>query len=165
MPRFSAARGEPMAAIVPSTRISPSSARCAPARIFMSVDLPAPFSPTSTSTSPRYNVSETPESARTPGNDFPMLRISSRGPSTALAALAPLRMTELLLGVLFRERADVDLDERGRRFAGEIVVNDVDRSRADLVGELDRVADHSTGGNRGARFRRRVVSHDCNLSG
>ena len=38
----------------------------------MSVDLPAPFSPSKASRRPRRTRSETPSSARTPGNDFVM---------------------------------------------------------------------------------------------
>ena len=63
----------------PSMTISPSSAAARPARIFISVDFPAPFSPTSTSTSPARASSETSSSARTPGKLFPMPRISSSG--------------------------------------------------------------------------------------
>ena len=47
----------------------------APLRIFMSVDLPAPFSPSSTCTSPACNSSATSSSATTPGNCLQMPRI------------------------------------------------------------------------------------------
>src|SRR5205807_3766423 len=48
----------------------------------MSVDLPAPFSPTRAWTSPALKSNETTLSARTPANDFEMsdsLRIVSKG--------------------------------------------------------------------------------------
>src|SRR5262245_23773288 len=41
-----------------------------PARIFISVDFPAPFSPINATTSPRLASSETASKAFTPGNDF-----------------------------------------------------------------------------------------------
>ena len=47
MPRRAASAGPCIATGAPSMRISPASARWMPARIFISVDLPAPFSPTS----------------------------------------------------------------------------------------------------------------------
>ena len=50
--------------------ISPPSGGCAPARIFIRVLLPAPFSPTSAWTSPGHIVRSTPLSARTPGKLF-----------------------------------------------------------------------------------------------
>ena len=45
----------------------------------ISVDLPAPFSPSSAWTSPARTSNETPESARTPGNVFSISRTSSSG--------------------------------------------------------------------------------------
>src|SRR5689334_16869131 len=41
-----------------------------PAKIFISVDLPAPFSPISAWTSPGISSKRAPDSARTPGNDL-----------------------------------------------------------------------------------------------
>src|SRR3954451_5484773 len=69
-PRFSAVRGESIVTVLPSIAISPVSARSAPARIFTSVDLPAPFSPTSACTSPACRSSETSSSAWIAPNDF-----------------------------------------------------------------------------------------------
>src|SRR5262249_9735594 len=40
-----------------------------PPTIFINVDLPAPFSPSSAQTSPARSVKSTPSSARTPGKD------------------------------------------------------------------------------------------------
>ena len=48
----------------------PRSGASAPVMILISVDLPAPFSPTSAWTSPAASSNETPLSARTPANDF-----------------------------------------------------------------------------------------------
>ena len=63
----------------PSIRTSPESGRCTPARIFISVLLPAPFSPITASTSPRATVRLTPFNARTPGKDLVSWRTSSSG--------------------------------------------------------------------------------------
>src|SRR3569833_2327124 len=50
-----------------------------PESTFISVDLPAPFSPTSACTSPGSRLKLTPSSARTPGNVLTMFRISRSG--------------------------------------------------------------------------------------
>ena len=63
----------------PRNRISPASGVTAPVKILISVDLPAPFSPTNACTSPAAKVSETPRSARTPPKDFSMPFASSAG--------------------------------------------------------------------------------------
>src|SRR5215471_18555340 len=49
----------------------------------ISVDLPAPFCPSSTCTVPASTVSETSSSARTPGNVLEIPRMSSRGATPA----------------------------------------------------------------------------------
>src|SRR5271156_3001808 len=56
--------------------MDPESGRYAPARIFMSVLLPAPFSPMSARTSPDSTPSETPSSALVAPNDLVTSRIS-----------------------------------------------------------------------------------------
>jgi hypothetical protein len=56
----------------PSIRMRPASGRRIPARIFISVDLPAPFSPQIACTSPPWQSKLTSSSARTPGNPFDM---------------------------------------------------------------------------------------------
>src|SRR5579862_2510730 len=155
MPSSSAACGVSIVTRAPSIRISPSSARCAPARIFISVDFPAPFSPTSTSTSPAFKVSETSESARTPGKLFPMPRISRSGAKELLR----------FFRVGLRERSDADLDQIRLFRSGEVAVDRVDRRGADSVGKLYRVAVHVARGDGRARFGRGIVSDDRNLSG
>src|ERR1700738_943604 len=96
----------------------PESAGCAPARIFISVDLPAPFSPTSAWTSPARTSNVTPSSARTPGHVLTMSRRVSTGAGCAAAAV-----TALLAGVGLGEGADRDGDLRRRRLAVEVVVD------------------------------------------
>src|SRR5918994_3578769 len=65
--------------VSPLIRISPSLGRYAPQRIFISVDLPAPFSPTIACTSPAAQDRSTPSSTRTPRNSLPIPCISIRG--------------------------------------------------------------------------------------
>src|SRR5262245_60989033 len=79
MPSSCAARGLPISTVLPSISIVPASFDTAPLRIFMSVDLPAPFSPSSTCTSPRCTARSTPSSATTPGNRLQMPRITNAG--------------------------------------------------------------------------------------
>ena len=62
----------------PSIRIVPSSGRCSPYSVFISVDLPAPFSPTIAWISPRRTVSSMSRLATTPGNRLVMPRSSHR---------------------------------------------------------------------------------------
>src|ERR1700691_5423762 len=59
----------------------PSVGRCTPARIWISVDLPAPFSPNRTWTSPGLSSKSTRSSASTPGNcmDRPLARKTGVG--------------------------------------------------------------------------------------
>src|SRR5215472_5231575 len=70
IPASSASRGEAKATGTPESRISPSSGRYRPVRMFESVDLPAPFSPRSAWTSPSAASKSTWSLATTPGNRF-----------------------------------------------------------------------------------------------
>src|SRR3954454_432965 len=63
----------------PSTATTPSSHTSAPVAILISVDLPAPFSPTSAWTVPGRTASDTPRRARTPGNDLTIESSASAG--------------------------------------------------------------------------------------
>src|SRR5260221_3403452 len=64
--------------------MTPAVGRCTPARVWMSVDLPAPFSPNSTWTSPMRRSKSTASSATTPGKC--LLRPSARNNSSYWAA-------------------------------------------------------------------------------
>src|SRR4051794_20816695 len=57
-----------------------------PAMIFISVDLPAPFSPISACTVPGRNLKDTLSSARTPGNSLRAFSTSRRNAYTGGAA-------------------------------------------------------------------------------
>src|SRR5579875_2561130 len=134
MPSRSASRGPPIVTSSPSISIVPESAGCAPARIFMSVDLPAPFSPTS---------------ACTPGNVLTIPRMRSSGACIVLVCVS------------LRELSDGDVDLLGRRLAGEVIVDRVDRQFSDLIGMLNRIAVHLAVLDGGARFGRCIVAdHD-----
>jgi hypothetical protein len=61
----------------PSSRIVPSSGRCMPYRVFIRVDLPAPFSPTIACTSPRRTFSSMSRLATTPGKRLVIPRSST----------------------------------------------------------------------------------------
>ncbi len=77
MPIASPASGSGISTTSPSHRISPSSGRWTPARVLMSVDLPAPFCPRMQWTSPARTSRSTPRSARTPAKAFVTPRTSS----------------------------------------------------------------------------------------
>src|SRR5579872_519590 len=66
MPASRAFDGELNATFLPAISIEPSSYACTPLRILMSVDFPAPFSPSSACTSPGNTSRLTPRKARTP---------------------------------------------------------------------------------------------------
>src|SRR6266540_5428740 len=70
----------------PSTLVSPSSGRCIPYKIFISVDLPAPFSPTIAWIVPLRTVRLTSELATTPGNRLVIPLSSTAGGSLVIAA-------------------------------------------------------------------------------
>ncbi len=59
----------------------------------MSVDLPAPFSPSRMCTSPRRREKSTPSSATTPGKVFLISRISRTGASAVLSSWLKVEMT------------------------------------------------------------------------
>src|SRR6185436_6831321 len=65
-------------AVRPRTVTRPASGRSRPAMIFISVDLPAPFSPTSACTVPGFTRIDTPSSATTPGKAFRTCSTSSK---------------------------------------------------------------------------------------
>ena len=68
IPTAIASAGEWKATCLPLTAMVPSSGWCMPYSVFISVDLPAPFSPTSACTVPRRTVMLMSEFATTPGN-------------------------------------------------------------------------------------------------
>ena len=86
-PSSSATRGESIAVVTPSILIVPASGRTRPDRMPMSVDLPAPFSPSRQWTSPPRTVRLTSSFASTPGYRLVIPTISTIGvPDSAGAA-------------------------------------------------------------------------------
>src|SRR5438093_7761645 len=73
-----------MLTVSPSIRISPASMGWMPARHLMSVDLPAPLSPTSAITSPLRTSKSTSVSACTEPKDFEIPRSPSVGAAFSL---------------------------------------------------------------------------------
>src|SRR5689334_5135170 len=84
MPAWRASRGELKVVSTPSTRTVPPSCWCTPDRILISVDLPAPLSPSKQVTSPASTCSETSLRAITlPKN------LLTRSSSSRCAAVPP----------------------------------------------------------------------------
>src|SRR5581483_1848335 len=100
----------------PSNRIWPLSKACVPATHLISVDFPAPLSPTRAMTSPGRTSKSTPFSACTEPNDFVMSRSSRTGGVSLIRQSAleaplgapPTRYSRVLLAVL-RVGADADV--------------------------------------------------------
>src|SRR5690242_9868136 len=119
-----------------------------PAMHLMSVDLPAPLSPTSAMTSPRRTSRSTSVSACTDPNDLKTPHSSRRGLSLTSRFISyrdgegdpfgpPSLLNSLLLAVLgVVAVADVALLEEARR-EQQLVVRLRDRLRRDQVGLLD----------------------------
>src|SRR5437763_15667399 len=96
MPRAIASRGPPIRAGLPLIVMSPESLCTSPYRMFINVDLPAPFSPTSAWISPARTSKSTASRARTPGNDFD-------SPADVSSASSANAQPNLVLEILFVE--------------------------------------------------------------
>src|SRR5688572_13278896 len=122
----------------------PASGRWTPARIFISVDLPAPFSPTSACASPGRTARSTPESTAFPAKDFEMSSISSAGAVDVIpspSASPRLLEQRLHLGrveVLLRQERDAGVDPA----LGLPAVELHDEGADALVAHLVRVLQH-----------------------
>src|SRR5437868_12766206 len=98
----------------PSKQISPSSTGWMPATHLISVDLPAPLSPTSAITSPSRTSKSTSVSACTDPNDFEIPRSSSVGLSFTVRVITQERV-ETPLGAPPPERPPCLLAVLGER--------------------------------------------------
>src|ERR1051325_7036223 len=127
--------------------------------MLMSVDLPAPFSPTSAWTSPRWRSNETRSGASTPGKRLVIWRISRRGVMASLecgghaaavrapawpahSTSLPVNLRPCVIPVLDHRRVDVALVDGHRlqqdgRHVLLPVVDSVGRRHRLLLGELD----------------------------
>src|SRR2546422_7723408 len=133
IPRRRASETERKCTGSPWSRTSPASARRAPATILMSVDLPAPFSPKSTCTSPGRRSKSTWSSACTPGNHLLSPRRRSSGGASATSVDAP-RCSPLLPGtcpLLVHAEGRLEVRRRQRRLV-------VERVDVGLVDHVDR---------------------------
>src|SRR5438067_9954841 len=97
MPATCASCGLRRCASRPAIRIDPASRGYTPLRIFISVLLPAPFSPTSACTSPGQAVKSTFWSTGVPPKDFEIPVISSSGSGIGLLQVLLDRWTEEFL--------------------------------------------------------------------
>src|SRR6266700_1405819 len=99
MPATCASCGLRRCASCPAMRMDPASRGYTPLRIFISVLLPAPFSPTSACTSPGHAVKSTFWSTGVPPKDFEIPVISSNGSGIGLLQiLLDGRIEQLLNG-------------------------------------------------------------------
>src|SRR5947207_2281060 len=86
MPRAAAACGSWMRRSTPCVRVSPASGSTSPMRIFIRVDLPAPFCPSTPWISPGKRDRLTRSQATTPPNLFVMSTSSTRGAEEVIAS-------------------------------------------------------------------------------
>src|SRR6478752_6541664 len=121
MPAARLSSGEAKCVALPSTRISPSLGRRSPARICMSVDLPAPFSPTTAWISPARKPTWTRSSARTPGNLLVTPAISMIcGLNVTGGRFGGRLFLDDLVDVFFRIDADARIDALDRLAVQEL---------------------------------------------
>src|SRR5947208_3372718 len=88
IPASRASRGEPNVTGLPPRKIWPSSGWYSPVRIFESVDLPAPFSPSRAWTSPGRASKSTWSLASTPGKRLVIPRMATAGTCPAVTTSA-----------------------------------------------------------------------------
>src|ERR1700758_1669353 len=114
---------------LPSMRISPESGRYAPARIFINVLLPAPFSPIRACTSPCQIWRSTFLSARTPGK----LLLIPRTSRTGRALLGP---AFVLSDIFFGDQVHRNQSELLRRL---LTIHNVVTNRDRFLGHCVRI--------------------------
>src|SRR6185503_12347761 len=118
MPTLRASAGEAKRTATPSTRTSPPSGSTAPARIFMSVDLPAPFSPTTAWTMPGAMARSTPPRAWITPYALRRSTTSTAGGGVGIDGWVIAKLVDPLLGFvgdgldLRRPVGDLPVDER-----------------------------------------------------
>src|SRR4051794_3818626 len=116
MPSRLASSGEWIWTGFPKSSTSPRSARYTPARTFIRLVLPAPFSPSSAWISPRSTSSEAPAIATTSPKRFSILRSATAGGFTKSEALVGERAV-VVPGALLRT-SRVELFPHPRGFFG-----------------------------------------------
>src|SRR5439155_11639233 len=157
MPALSASRANRKCTSSPASRIVPVNSPCTAAMIFISVDLPAPFSPTSPWISPVCKEKSTSRSAWTPPNDFEMPTISS---SAALPSVTgqdsdqevvfhPLHARRVRLGDDRTISHDILGDSLAGLFARQRCNTGDDRAAMDAAGGIADRREHAPVSNRG----------------
>src|ERR1017187_10355324 len=140
----------------PSNQISPASAWWTPPRIFISVDLPAPFSPMSATTSPCPTDRLTSSNASTPGKRLVMFLSSSRDAGMALPAAEFLQLgrERIHAGLVDGQGGHDDLlvGRDHRLVAVEHPVHQMNRLVAELVGLLNDRGEDRALANTGERL-------------
>src|SRR5438093_11902395 len=121
MPRASASRALARVTGWPPMRSSPRSGRRPPPRILRSVDLPAPFSPTTACDSPSPIAKLTSRNAATAPNDLPICRNST----AATLALETMRRPSGDAGPRDKQAA-------GGRLFRALAIGELDRRRGDV---------------------------------
>src|ERR1700738_4394852 len=125
--------------VLPSRMISPESGWEAPARIFISVLLPAPFSPMKACTSPGQMLRLTLLRTRTPGKLLHIWRTSRIGRSLLLGPAF------ILVDIVFGNQVDRDQGEFLRwLLAIDNIVTNFDRLTGHRIGILRRARRNQT---------------------
>src|SRR4051812_24305310 len=148
----------------PSMSTSPESGCSIPAAIFISVDLPAPFSPSRATTSPAPTSSETPFSACTPRKRLWMSRSCRTGTSMTYGMNAGASATAQLHQLL-PKLVDVILSQHLGRDehlptggdAGSVAGEDLRHQCHRLVAELERLLHDGAGDGARLDARQRLV--------
>src|SRR5688572_12096040 len=152
----------------PSRNIAPSSRRYAPVMILISVDLPAPFSPTRACTSPGSSSSPTPSSAVTPAKrlTIPSMRrtggiavITEAGGLTGAPRHRSVRVREVLRGVGLVEEPVGEENLRRDLLLAEILLDRVEGERPEPWIALDGGAE-LPGNDRLERGALAIDGHD-----
>src|SRR5690242_20466761 len=151
MPRSRASRGLANWTRAPSYQISPWSGWWTPAIALIRVDLPAPLSPASASTSPGKRSKDTRSSAATPPKCFD----SSRADRIGCRSFIAHALGQPLLALVDHHRDDdddADRDELPERL-------DIDEHQAELDHRDDQRADHRADDGAGAAEQAGAADH------
>src|SRR5262245_51665794 len=152
MPQARASCGVAKSTRPPSKRISPSSQRCTPEIALMRVDLPAPLSPASATTSPACSSIDTLSSACTPPKRLETLRTESSGAASVIlpsSGEAPLALVD--------QHGDDDHDADGDELPERL---DVDEDESVLDKRDDEGARHGAANGAGAAEEAGAADHD-----
>src|SRR5215203_501328 len=114
-----------------SSHIAPASRWYAPVMIFTSVDLPAPFSPTSAWISPARSSKSTPSRARAPANRLTMPSMRRRGSPVIARSATLIRVRDELCRVASVEETVGEQDCRRDLLTPAYLLDDVEGERTE----------------------------------